>query len=314
MSRYLSDLEIDAFRETAELAYQKGSKLRGTVFEMSGVMARYQHFPVFGTADAENRGSQADVTPANVQNARPMATLDPHESWDYLDRQDQAVTNVDTMKAHGEIHGKAVSRQYDADIIGAAAGPTAGAYSRAGLSSISGTGISFSATPNADGHTGIIFDASTGGLNAANLATVMSILMDEMDEIDNECYLAYPASQFSQIAGEARFASFDYLQQGVGQDNLTATAMFNKVYGCTPIFIGQNARRRGHGQLGQNATGVNTTAYLYSKKAIGLAIGTTERLGVVEWVPQKRSYLVGAETNAGAARINNGGIVTIKLA
>ena len=298
MSQHIRNLAIAAFRATAEEAYQTGSKLRMTVTEATGVEAETYRFPVFGTTDATVRASQADVVPSNLTNKKPTAVLSPRESFDYLDRQDQALTNVDTMRAYGMIHGKAVSRQYDADIIDALklgrSGNTPGydtnAYSRDGLSA----GLS-------------INTGSATAFTADNLAEARAMLMDEMDEDDGEnICLVYPARRFQQLAADMKLASMDYMQ-GTGAPGVTKTGRFQEIYGCKPIFIGQQARRTGHGALPDNV------AYLYHKRALGLAVGTTERLGVVAFIEQKRSWMIGAEANAGAVRINNGGIVEIQF-
>ena len=279
-------LAIDAFRARAEAGYGVGSKLRNRVMEMTGVMAETQAFPVIGVTDAEVRSSQADVTPANLSNKRPVARLTPRESFDYLDRQDSALTNVDLMRAYGFQHGMAVGRQYDADIVAALAAYDANAYSRDGLTAI------------------LSVDTDAGKFEAKDLAAAVGMLMAETDKSPSaaDCTLAYPASSFAKMTEDMKLASQDYLS---GQ--VTQTGMFGTLYGCTPIFIGDNARRTGKGKLDA------THAYLFDRNAIGLAVGTTERMGVVEWVPQKRSWLIGAEANAGATRINNGGIVRIVL-
>ena len=100
-----------------------------------------------------------------------------------------------------------------------------------------------------------------------------------------------------------KLASSDYLDGKV-----TQSSKFNDLYGCDVVFIGQKARTAGHGALDNDAH-----AYIFANKSIGLAVGTTVQMGVVEWVPNRRSYLIGAEANAGAVRINNDGIVRIVL-
>ena len=302
MSQHLRNLAIAAFKATLDPAYQSGSKLRAAVTEISGVEAETQRFPVIGVTDSNERGTAEDVIPRNVQNAKPTAALTPDESFDYLDRQDTALTNVDAMRGYGMTHGKAVARRYDAKIIGAisasfvASGGT-GPYNHPGLTAIN------------------TVNASTGGINAANLASAMEMLMDWDFDVDAEMVtLAYPSSQFSNMADEMKFASMDYMQ-GTGAPGVTKTGRFEEIYGCKPVFIGQRGRQQGKGTSFQRQGALpNNRAYLFCKSAVGLAVGTTERLGVVEWVPQKRSWLVGAECNSGAIKIQEAGVVEIRLA
>lgn len=290
MSLQLRQLALDAFRATAATAFQSGSRLRDRVTVMEDVEAATQRFPIFGVADANSRGSSQDVVPANIGNAKPTANLEPREVFDYIDRQDQAITNVDTMRRYGEISGKGVGRQLDNDIIEALKDYDATAYSRSGL----GAALSVSA-------------GTAGKLDAADIAKAVAMLMDELDNEDAELTLVAPALQFETWIADTKLANFDYLQQGAGRSNANATGSFEMIYGCKPILIGQKARRAGHGRLPDDR------AYMFDRNCVGLAIGTVERMGVVEWVPQKRSWMVGAEANAGATRINNSGVVEIKI-
>ena len=291
MSQNLRNLAIEAFRATAEAAFQSGSKLRDRVMVISGVEAEKQRFPVIGVVDAVQRQSQADVTPSNTANAKPTADLTPDEAFDYIDRQDSALTNVDAMRGYGMTLGKGVSRQFDEKIIKSL-----------------DVGFASSQAYKHPGMTGIRQTATGQTLNAAGLAGAMEMLMDfDFDPQVEDVTLAYPASQFSNMADEMKFASMDYMQ-GTTKPGVTKTGKFEEIYGCKPIFFGQSGRRTNKGRLQDN------TAWLFCRRAVGLAVGTTERMGVVEWVPQKRSWLVGAECNSGAVKIQEAGIVKIRLA
>ena len=291
-------LAIAAFSEAAQEAYQTGSKLRSRVFEISGVVGKTQRFEVFGTTDAEERLPSQDVAAANVGNATPTAALRERSRFDYVDRQNEVLTNIAIARHKGAICGKAVSRQIDADIIKALQAYDSSAYTR-------GPDESGTAFPTTGA--GLTMNSATAEkLDADDLANAVSRLMNEMDEEDDELTLVYPALQFRHLADDVKLASMDYMQ-GTGSPGVTKTGRFQEIYGFTPIFVGQNARRGGKGALPVNR------AYLFAKSAIGLATGTLERMGVMEWVSQKRSWLVGAEANCGATRINNGGVLEINL-
>ena len=309
MSQHLPNLAIAAFKATLDPAYQSGSKLRGRVTEISGVEAETQRFPVIGVTDANERGTAEDVIPRNVRNAKPTASLTPDESFDYLDRQDTALTNVDAMRGYGMTHGKAVARRYDAKIIGA----ISAAFSTSETGPYNHPG--FTATDNIyDASSARTNPASAAGLSAGHLSRAMEMLMQWDYDVDGEdVTLAYPSSQFSTMSDELKFASMDYMQ-GTGAPGVTKTGRFEEIYGCMPIFIGQKGRQQGKGATYQRQGALpDNRAYLFCRSAVGLAVGTTERLGVVEWVPQKRSWLVGAECNSGAIKIQAAGVVAITL-
>ena len=236
---------------------------------------------MIGVTDAQERASQADIVPANLGNARPTANLRTREAWDYVDGMDQAMTNVRALPAYGSTLGMAVSRQFDEDIIQAFPW-SATAYSRPGLTAI-------------HEHT----TTANMGLQAADLAEAIAILMDEeIASSEEDCTFVYPARQFAKLAGDIKLASMDYMQGRV-----TETSKFTDIYGCTPVFIGQGARRAGHGRLADNK------AYVFARNAIRSRDRTIERMGVLEWVPHKRSWMVGGRPWAAQPRLQNAGIV-----
>ena len=304
MSANLRTLAVAAFRATAEAAYESGSKLRGRVLEITGVEAETQRFPVIGVGIANERQSQADVVPVNLRNAKPTASLTPDEAFDYLDRQDTALTNVDAMRGYGMTLGKACSRRYDAKIVAALQSwdtDELGAYTHPGVSESDMT-ITVARAGSA-----------RGKLDAAVLGDARSRLMDSMDGDAEELdlTLVYPADMFKDMAEEMKFASMDYMQ-GTQAPGVTKTGTFNEIYGMEPVFIGNKARQGAvDGELAK--VGTADRAYVFARNAVGLAVGTTERKSVVEWVPQKRSWMVGAESNSGARRIQNAGIVVIQF-
>ena len=279
------NLAIDAFRAAVELGYQNGSLLMDTVQIQRGVMAQSYRFPVTGQVDAGNRGSKQEVQVSSARSAKPTALLTPRESWDYIDKQDDAITNAQWMSAQGEVHGKAISRQYDEDILKVAHVYDGNAYSRDGLTS------------------NLVYEtADSGEIDTDDLIECVAMLKDE--DADADCHFVFPAIQFKTFAKELKAAYWAF-QSGTEQ---LKQGNFGTMYGCVPHPIPQQTRRTGHGKL------ADKTFYVWNKNAIGLAIGTTETLGVVEWVPHRRSWLIGGEANAGATRIQNAGIVvgTIK--
>ena len=284
----IANLAADRYRASAQLAFQSGSRLRSRVTEISGVRGKRQDFPVFGTGDSTQRDSQAEITPANLSTSQPWATLHPIEWFDLIDRQDAALTEVDAAGPAGTVAGRACGRKIDNHIIEALKNYDSDAYSRAGLTA----GLSHTTT-------------NTGEITADDLATVAAMIMDETDDEDVELTLVAPALQFAVWAKDEKLANMDYLQQGKGTGNVTVTGRFGQIYSMMPILIGQKARRDDHGKLPDNR------AYVFDKKCVGLAIGTLENMGIIDFVAMRRSVLVGAETKAGATRINNSGIIEV---
>ena len=291
-------LAVDIFRSNAQMAFQSGSRLRDRVYTETGVQAETVHFPVFGTGDARTRASQADIVPANLANKRPSVKLEPFEWFDLLDRQDTALTNVDAARNYGIVAGRALGRQFDQHIISGALQPGAGnvnvsnAYSRSGMAA---GGLAFTT-------------AASGKIGMADLGKAAAMIMDEIDGDSMDLTLVAPARQFEQWADDDKFLRMEYLQQGRGQSNVMVTGNFGgMMFGFTVILIGQQARRTGHGKL------PDKKCWVFDRNCVGLAVGTTENVGIMEWIPYKRSMMIGAEANAGACRINNSGIIEITI-
>ena len=291
------NLAIAAFRKEAEKSYQSGSKTRDTVMRVTGIKAESYRFPVFGPTDANVRGEGQDVTPAVITNAKPTAMLTPRESFSYIDIQTQAITNVDYMATRGSIHGLAIAREWDRDVIDVLKAWDANAYTRDDLNA---AGMTIT-TPSGGGMGN---NLGSGKLDSKNLRQGVTLLKNEDVGVDGAetCSILAGAWQFAELAEEDKFISMDYLE-----GRATGTGRFGQLYGCRPILIGQNARRVNHGRLPDDE------AYLYAKSAIGLAEGVTEKMGIVQLIHHKRAYMVGAEANGGATRIQNAGIVIMKM-
>ena len=294
-----------AFRSAAMNAWETGSKLRDRVMVQTGVEAETDRHYVIGTTEGNQRGSGQDVSDANVQNAKPTAMLTPDENFNYLDRQDRALYKVEVMRGYGKASGNAVARRLDAKVIPELAKSFADWTTNAG-------GLGPYIHPGMTEKNSV--DASNGGLNSANMAEAKEMLMEWDFDVDmEELTLLYPASEFSKMAAEMRFASMDYMQ-GTGAPGVNKTGRFEEIYGMKPIFIGQKARKRGAtGEYIHNGALPDNRAYVFAKSSVGLSIGVTERMGVVEWVPQKRSWMIGAECNSGAVVTQAAGIVEITL-
>ena len=178
------NLAVAAFRARMEAAFQTGSLLSDKVEWVSGVEAESYRFPVDGIAETVRKLSGADVTPVEVENAKPTAFLESEYSVSYLDPQDTRLSNVDFMRSRADKHAKAMKRAWDGAIITALNTWDDNAYIRPGL------------TNGAASHN---FETANTGrkIAAADLAKVRATLMDEglAADADDICFV-YPALQF----------------------------------------------------------------------------------------------------------------------
>ena len=287
MSTEFRKAAIDSFRAAAILAYQTGSKLRGAVMFNGGLQSKSHRFVVVGPGKATRRASSADVIPSGTPIHTPVITLEPRESSDYLDQNDDAITNTRLIRPLGEKHGKAVARSVDEDIIDA-------------LNTYAGS-VQYVA-PGVTAANMTVASGSAGVLNSKALREAKSRLMDTMDDEDpGMYYCAFPASSWDDLMGENEMTSGDYVS-----DKPTMSGIFSRRYGLTLIPIG--ARTEQGGSLPANR------AFVWHKNAVGLAQTGKVNRSYVEWIGQKRSWLVGSEVICGAARIQAAGVVTVNLA
>jgi hypothetical protein len=101
-----------------------------------------------GKGLANQKASQADVTPMDISHARQTATLQNWNAPEYTDIFDQAEVNFDEELA--QTIAKAIGRREDQLIIDTLAGTTTGG----------GAGFSFVASNDGDPDTGRLLDIS----------------------------------------------------------------------------------------------------------------------------------------------------------
>ena len=305
----LQALAIDLFRARCDKSYQSGSRLRMAVEEYTGIEALTWQMPSTGYVDADERESAQPVNPDDAGSWKPIIRLRPAESFTYVDKQDQAVTNAQWMGKQGDIRGKAVGRKHDARILAAAHTWNDDAFpGPAGENASTKSALEFKTgdamTIKADKTKTTVGASITGEV----LSLAVSKLMDQDVGVEDpeSCFAIMPASRFNDLSDDLKNAYWDYSGQGKA---VSGRAKFGEIYGCTPIFIGNsvNARRPGQGAMPANFM------YVWAKSALALAVGTTEQLGVMEWEPSRRSWMIGAETNSGAGRQNNNGICRIEI-
>ena len=302
----LRNLAINAFRARYEEAVQTGSKLMGLVLTITGVEAETQRFPLIGVVtETTQRTSGQFVNATETPNAKPTATLTPDESWARIDIQDRAITNVEAMQGYADTHGKALMRKcYDHKILAAlretptSADQTAlGPYRHPGL-------------PNAAPYKLRVGTPSAGkDLSGAVIAEAMEMMMEFDDDLDPmDLTLVMPAAQWTKLAADQNLTSADYYQ-GLTNAGFMKTGKFGPLVGAHPIVLGSKGARDKEGKIEQ--VGGKNVSYLFHRNAIGLAVGTTEKKGVVKFIDDRRSWLIGGEGNTGATKIQEAGIVEI---
>lgn len=283
MSKFLTNAAQTEFDSEVKHAYQGSGKLRMTVSVRTGVTGESYKFAASGKGLANQKASQADVTPMDVERSRPQADLENWNAPEYTDIFDQAEVNFDEKQELAETIANAISRREDQIIIDAMAAGT------------------YSLTPGNDSDVGLLIDQTVG--TAITVAAVRQAATKGLTKRGVEAKdrtIVMTADSLDQLLATTQVTSSDYN---------TVKALVN---GEIDTFLGFKfcviETRQEGGLPGDGTTACSSFAY--HKKAVGYAIGLDMKTSV-DWIAQKTSWLSNAVYKAGAVIRENAGIVKI---
>jgi len=281
----LTNAAITEFDSMVKHEYSAHGKLRSTVTLRTGVVGEAYKFTRMGSGVANQKASQADVTPMDITHARQTATMENWNAPEYTDIFDAATVNFDEKAELAKTIAKALGRREDQLIIDAMAGGT------------------YSATPAVgDADTGYLIAAGAANLTPDKLreAALAGLTDRNVDDMDRT--LAVTASGVQSLLADAEVTSSDFvtLKALVGGTLDQATYMGFKI-----CILG--SRLEG----GLPAAGNVIDAFAYHKDAIGYAVNLDMQTRI-DWVPQKTSWLACGVMKCGAVIRENAGIVKVQ--
>lgn len=278
MSKNLSNAAIQEFDSEVKHAYQQSGKLRDCVTTRTGVTGDAYKFTRMGKGLANQKATQADVTPMDIAHNRQTANMENWNAPEYTDIFDQAEVNFDEKQELAKTIANALARRIDQIIIDAF------------------SAVTYSTTPTSIDTGGSIAAGGTQ-FTVAKLREASKILTDRgVDEGDR--YIAFTAEDRQNLLGEEEATSSDYN---------TIKALVN---GQIDSFVGFKFKvieSRDEGGLPSNV------AYAWHKSAMGLAVGMDVQTRI-DWVAQKTSWLCNGMLKAGAVAREAAGIVEINMA
>lgn len=280
MSKYLSNAAIQEFDAEVKHQYQGTKSLRSAVTLRTGVKGDAYKFGRMGKGVANQKATQADVTPMNIAHARQTATMENWNAPEYTDIFDQAEVNFEEQQELAQTIAKAIGRREDQLIIDAM------------------TACTFHAS-TVDPDIARVFDISgTRNMDFAALSSTLGHFQDL--EIDDELHIAMKAGALQELLSISTVSSADYN---------TVKALVN---GELDTYMGMKWHVIGTRAEG-GLPGVTTDeiAYAWAKSSIGLAINM-DLMTTVDWVPQKTSWLANGLFKAGAVAREPQGIVKIQ--
>jgi hypothetical protein len=275
MSKNLSSAQAEEFDALVHHVYQADGKLRGAVTHRGGVVGGIYHFRTMGKGLANQKASQADVTPMDVAHTKVNCVLENWNAPEYTDIFDQAEVNFDEKSQLAKTIGMAIRRREDQLIIDAldASTPTATI-----ATSVGGAGT---------------------GLNLAKIRAAMSALDNNGVPEEGRTIISSSLSKATLLA-ETEVGSSDY-----NSIRALVNAEIDTFLGFNFIWVPANS------EGGITVASTVYDGYAFHRDAIGLAVGIDLKTEI-NYVAEKTSWLCNGLLKAGSVAIDETGIVKIQ--
>lgn len=262
------------FDPLVKQAYQGESLLMGKVRTRANVGAKTYSFPVLGKGIASLRIPQTDVVPMNVIHTAKTVTLVDWDASDYSAVEDLDKLAFDEKRELVMSAAKAVGRRADQIIIDAMA---ASANSTQVATSVGGTNTS---------------------LNIEKILRA-SRIMNAAGVPQTDRYLAINAVSLENALKETEIGSSDF-----NVVKALAAGEIKKWGGFEFITI----EDRTEGGIPISTTTRN--CFAFHKDAVGLAMTGGVR-SAVDYIPEKKSWLMTSAITAGAVTIDTDGVIDV---
>ncbi len=264
------------FDPLVKQAYQGESLLMGKVRTRTNVNAKTYRFPKLGKGIASPRIPQTDVIPMNVVHSYADVTLTDWDASDYSAVEDLDKLAFDEKRELVMSSAKAIGRRADQLIIDAMA---ASAFA---------TQVAI----------------TVGGANTSlNIEKIMRAkrLLDANGVPQSDRVMTINAIALENALLETEIASSDF-------NVLKALAMGElKTFGGFEFIMIEDRANEGGIPL---ATTNQRNCFAFHKDAVGMASIGGPRSSV-DWIPEKKSWLITSAITAGAITIDTDGVIDV---
>ena len=271
MSKNLSSAAMQQFDDDVKHAFQTAGSLRNTVTLRNGVVGDIYKFRKMGKGLANQKASQADVTPMDVTHALINCTLGNWNAPEYTDIFDAAEVNFDEQTELAQTIAGALGRRLDQLIIDALAAEASPA--------------------------GTIVHGSAG-MTLAKVITA-SKHMNDKGVPSGGRHFAISADGLEDLLNVSTITSADY-----NTVRLLMAGELNSWMG----FEGHMIETRVEGGLPYAAS--TWEGFAWHESAVGMAIGIDIR-SEVNYIAQKTSWLANGVMKAGSVSRDGDGIVSV---
>lgn len=275
MSKNLSSVAQQEFDSMVHHLYQSDGRLRNAVTLRSGVVGDIYKFRTMGKGLANQKASQADVTPMDVAHSLVNCVLENWNAPEYTDIFDQAEVNFDEKSQLAKTIAMAIRRREDQLIIDA-------------LDSATPTATIPVATGGAD-----------SGLNVAKLRAAGAALDNNGVPEEGRIFVGNTRSKWT-LLGETEATSSDY-----NTVKALVNGSIDTFAGFKFFWIADNTE----GGISEAAGDIYSN-YAFHMDSIGLAVGIDLRTEI-NYVAEKTSWLCNGLYKAGAVAIDESGIVEV---
>lgn len=280
MSKNLSAVAVTEFDSMVAHLFQSAGKLRSTVSVRTGVRADIYNFRRMGKGLANQKPSQADVTPMDVSHTLVPATLSNWNAPEYTDIFDSLEVNFDEKMELAKTIANALGRRMDQLVIDAldTLHANSGSYAGQVTNDIGGT---------------------DSNMNVDKLIRASRFL--NANGVPSEGrHVAISAFGLEGLLNTTEATSTDY------------NSVKALVRGEIDTFMGFKVHvieDRDEGGLAKDGSN-DRTCFAWHESAVGLAIGMDPRTSI-DWIAQKTSWLANGMMKAGAVVRDATGVVEI---
>ncbi len=280
MSKNLSAAASTEFDDMVKHAYQTMGATNGgianAVTQRNNVVGDTYKFRAMGKGLANQKPSQADVTPMDISHSLITATLTNWLAPEYTDIFDAAEVNFDEKQELAYTIAGALHRRREQLLIDAMD----------------------AATPGAQVATSV--GGADSNMNVEKVLRAAKELNDAGVAMDKDRHIATSASGLEAMLNESQVGSSDF-----SSVQALMTGELNYWMGFNWHII----ETRDEGGL-STAAGDVRSSYAWHKSAVGLATGIDIRTDV-NWVPVKTSWLCNGMMKSGAAIRDTAGLIEI---
>lgn len=272
MSRKISQVFQDFYDAEVKRAYGDVSVLQDKVYTSGRIVGKRVAFRKKGKGMATQHVPGSDVTAMNVDYNQVWCDLEDWEAYDYVDKFDMKKINFSEVTELAEVAADCLGLRIDQIIID---------------------------KMNAG------YDAANMKVGATNTALTVATLIDACTKLNKsgvpstERYFAHSAQQLADLLSTTQVTSADY-----NSVKALVNGTLNSFLGLKFTLIAD----RDEGGLPTSANDV--IGFIWHKRAMGFSKAQDLETSM-EWVPEKRAYLVGGDFSAGAVVIDDKGIVGV---